>query len=76
MPKLLCKTTEIKSSANTSGKDNRNGGGRYRVDVFYCGAVEVGVILADKRNELTFRGQSDGSKIEYDFVVEMFSGIE
>jgi hypothetical protein len=73
MRKLLCKTSESISSANTNGKDNRNGGGRYRVGVFYCGAVEVGVILADKCNELTLRGQSDGSKIEYYFMVEVFS---
>ncbi|OAA41621.1 FAD-binding 8 [Cordyceps fumosorosea ARSEF 2679] len=42
------------------------------VGVFYCGASEVGVLLADKCWRLTNRGQTDGNRIEYHFIVETF----
>ncbi|KAJ4148553.1 hypothetical protein LMH87_003018 [Akanthomyces muscarius] len=40
------------------------------VGVFYCGASEVGVMLADKCWRLTARGRVDGSRITYHFIVE------
>lgn len=40
------------------------------VAVFYCGASEVGVMLADKCWRLTARGRVDGSCITYHFIVE------
>lgn len=43
-----------------------------KVGVFYCGAPVVGEILADKCRELTTRGQHDGSKLEYHFMIEVF----
>ncbi|OAA39890.1 NADPH oxidase 4 [Beauveria brongniartii RCEF 3172] len=42
------------------------------VGVFYCGASEVGVRLADKCWQLTARGRNDGTHIKYHFIVEAF----
>ena len=67
------KTLSSENRANgIQNKKEARESGSCRVGVFYCDAAEVGVVLADKCNELTFRGQNDGSKIEYYFMVEVF----
>ncbi|KAF7561034.1 hypothetical protein G7046_g3100 [Stylonectria norvegica] len=45
----------------------------YKVGVFYCGAAAVGEMISDKCSELNIRGRSDGSKIQYYFMMEVFS---
>lgn len=64
-------SSDDRSNGAGSRKEVKEGG-NCRVGVFYSGAAEVGVVLADKCNELSFRRQNDGSKIEYYFMVEVF----
>lgn len=62
-------------SERTSRRRSQDSGGHDRervVGVFYCGASEVGVLLADKCWRLTARGQHDGSRIKYHFIVEAY----
>ena len=44
-----------------------------KVGVFFCGTPVVGEVLADLCSEMTRRGRSDGSKIEYHFMIEVFN---
>lgn len=43
-----------------------------KVGVFFCGTPVVGEILADRCSQLSARGRSDGTKIEYHFMMEVF----
>lgn len=45
---------------------------RLKVGVFYCGTPVIGAILADRCSMLSARGRTDGSKIEYHFMMEVF----
>lgn len=44
----------------------------FKVGVFFCGTPVVGEILADRCRLLTARGRTDGSKVEYHFMMEVF----
>ncbi len=43
-----------------------------RVGVFFCGAPVIGAVLADACSEMTRLAASDGSKIRYEFRMEVF----
>jgi predicted ferric reductase len=43
-----------------------------KIGVFFCGAPVVGQVLSDVCHELTIRGRGDGSKIRWDFRIEVF----
>ncbi|KAK4647852.1 uncharacterized protein QC761_105020 [Podospora bellae-mahoneyi] len=45
----------------------------FKVGVFFCGTPIVGEILADRCRLLSARGRTDGSKIEYHFMMEVFN---
>ncbi|KAK0741613.1 hypothetical protein B0T21DRAFT_432690 [Apiosordaria backusii] len=45
----------------------------FKVGVFFCGTPIVGQILADRCRLLSARGRTDGSKIEYHFMMEVFN---
>ncbi|ATY66932.1 Dual oxidase 2 [Cordyceps militaris] len=69
---------KMNASRDRPGKDHSHADDGERreqersVGVFYCGASEVGVRLADKCWQLTARGRKDGTRIEYHFIVEAF----
>ncbi|KAH6652628.1 FAD-binding domain-containing protein [Truncatella angustata] len=46
--------------------------GRLKVGVFFCGTPVIGEILADQCRMLSARGRTDGTKIEYHFMIEVF----
>lgn len=43
-----------------------------KIGVFFCGAPVIGATLSDICHELTIRGRHDGSKIRWDFRIEVF----
>ncbi|KAH9885687.1 FAD-binding domain-containing protein [Xylariomycetidae sp. FL2044] len=51
---------------------DRMAGKDFKVGVFFCGTPLVGEILADRCRALSARGRSDGTKIEYHFMMEVF----
>jgi dual oxidase len=44
----------------------------FKVGVFFCGTPVVGEMLADRCRALSARGRTDGTKIEYHFMMEVF----
>jgi len=47
-------------------------GDELKVGVFFCGAPVVGEISADQCRLLSTRGRTDGTQIEYHFMMEVF----
>lgn len=45
---------------------------KLKVGVFFCGTPVVGEILADRCRLLTNRGEVEGTKIRYHFMIEVF----
>lgn len=43
-----------------------------KVGVFYCGTPVVGMIISDRCARLTAKARSDGSRIKYRFMMEVF----
>lgn len=53
--------------------DKRKGdAGTVRVGVFFCGAPVIGEVLADRCRLLTARAASEGLKVQYVFMTEVF----
>ncbi|KAK3393305.1 FAD-binding domain-containing protein [Podospora didyma] len=83
MRKRTDQSTATMASASTAGGRAFSGGlteddetaaeEELKIGVFYCGAPAVGEILADRCRALTARGRTDGSKMEYHFMTEVFA---
>lgn len=79
MKELNMQYGTLSPGGNNSGKSSSNDKctgssvpSSRKVGVFYCGAPEVGALLADKCSQLNRRGQEDGSRLSYYFMVEVF----
>ncbi|WVR06404.1 hypothetical protein IAU60_003435 [Kwoniella sp. DSM 27419] len=54
------------------GSGSGNNVEKLKVGVFFCGTPVVGEILADRCRLLTSRGEVEGTKIRYHFMMEVF----
>lgn len=60
-------------SSQTGGSDGEVSAAKeLRVGVFFCGPAIIGYQLADQCRLLTAKGRSDGSRIQYHFMMEVF----
>ncbi|KAI8906638.1 FAD-binding domain-containing protein [Powellomyces hirtus] len=71
MRKFKAKHMMAKNS-NGDKSDDVEEDDELKVGVFFCGAPVIGEILSDKCRMLTARGRTDGSQIEYHFMMEVF----
>jgi len=63
----MCKAfSEMRSEKSRDNDDEM------KVGVFFCGPPVIGVQLADRCRALTVRAASEGRKIEYHFMMEVF----
>ncbi|KAI1261702.1 FAD-binding domain-containing protein [Xylariaceae sp. FL1019] len=66
------KTFQAAAAENDLDSGSSMAGKRFKVGVFFCGTPVVGEILADRCRRLSARGRSDGTRIEYHFMKEVF----